>query len=212
MADKDTKPEGASDGSAARLSEKRVYDIKGGVKGKIAPILLTAVLLAVTVLAAATSFMANLDGEGTTSTALPVFLGGVSLLCWFGFSLLAILKRDRTLSKIIFVIFGISIIAFLALMLSEVGSTEASASTMIFGLFSLPYFAVYTLLEAVGLSTGGVVFTTTIIYAVIIAVNVWNFIRLRPAAATGKSDGEKKGFSLRMFEDGGRREDDKNKW
>lgn len=212
MADRDVKPEGAPEETEARSSEKKVYDIKGGVKDKARAILLTAVLLAVTILAATAGLLTNLNGDSTASYALPVFTGGVALLCWFGFTLLAVVKRDRTLSKIIAVIFGVSFVGFFALMLSGVGGTGTDPTALIFGALSLPYFAIYTLFEALGMSSGGVIFTGAIIYVAVIALNVWNFVRLRAPRGQGRPDGEKRGFSLRMFEDGGRREDKKDRW
>ena len=213
MAEKNEPAGSEKDAEGARRAEgKPVYDIKQGVTSKLRPILLTSAGLALTVLAAAAGFIYNLDGAGSSGYGLPVFMGGLTLLGWLGLTLLSIVKRDALQSKIIAVIFGVSFVGFLALMLSGVGGDRVEITAMVFGALSIPYFAIYTMFEALGMSTGGVIFTTAIVYVAFISVNVWNCLRLRKLSDASKKAGEKQGFSLRMFGDGGRREDDKNKW
>ncbi len=154
------------------MAEKKVYDIKSGVKDKLRPILFTGVMLAVTVLAGAASFIAGMGGDATAKD-LPIFLGGLAVLCWLGLTLLAITKRDAMQSKVMVIIFGVSFIAFIGFLTASIHQNELSQ--VMASILALPYLAVYPLFTALGLSPAAVM---TLVYAALIGFNAWNWFRL----------------------------------
>lgn len=205
MADTDEKNENTGEETAVRNSDKKVYDIKGSFKDKVRPIFMTSVMLAVTVIAAAVSLAGGMDAGVPAKSGFVLFLGAVALLCWIGLTVHSVLKKDRTQSIIMLIIFGVSFVGFIALMLSSAGGGGAENTALLFGVLALPYFAAYPLFEAIGLSAGGVM---ALVYIAIIAVNAWNFVRLLKPRKDAVESGML-GYMFGSF-DGG--ENKKDRW
>jgi hypothetical protein len=190
----------------ARNPEKKVYDIKGGFKDKMRPILMTSVMLAVTVIAAAASLAGGMDAGVPSKSGFALFLSFVALLCWIGLTVHSVMKKDRTQSIIMMIIFGVSFVGFVALMLTSAGGGGEESSALILAALALPYFAAFPLFEAMRLSAGGVM---AFVYIAIIAVNAWNFVRLLKLRKDAVESGML-GYMLGSFGDGG--ENKKDRW
>lgn len=205
MAENDERTENTGE-ETARNPEKKVYDIKGSFKDKMRPILMTSVMLAVTVIAAAASLAGGMVAGVPAKSGFALFLGAVALFCWIGMTVHAVVKKDRTQSIIMMIIFGVSFVGFVALILTSAGGGGEESSALIFGALALPYFAAFPLFEAMRLSAGGVM---TFVYIAIIAVNAWNFVRLLKLRKDSAHSGIL-GYMLGSF--GGDGENKKDRW
>nr|HML44707.1 hypothetical protein [Hyphomicrobium zavarzinii] len=196
MAEKDVKPESTAEEAASGSLEKKVRDLKDGSMS-ILRILMLNVALMVTNFAALSNFNANttIYGHSASHMLQPVVWGGFALLCWLGLTWLSVVRRDRVLSKIMSLLFGISFISALAMIISGIrGGTVDDMLASLFGIGNLPYFSVYSFFTAAGLTESSILFVVTLIYAVVITANVWNLIRLGELGGKPEPNGKKCGF------------------
>ena len=147
--------------------QKSKYRLRtGDVKGNLRTILLTALCLAVTVISATVYFLSNMDQPRLGTDELSIFLSVLTLICWAGCTLLAIFTRDASQSKAITVIFAVSLLGYIVFLMSMITESEL---TPIFGIISFSAFAMISFVK----NSGFII----LIYAALIAANLWNWLR-----------------------------------
>jgi hypothetical protein len=219
VAEKDTKQDSQVTESVQEPQQKKVYDIKGGLKGRGRQIILTSLMMAITAVGALVTLSVGMSGLQASSSGMALFFGAVAFVGWIAMTALAVKNKDRTEAIILAVIFFLNIIGFIAIMLlsaggdgngtAGMGETASVGPVILYTLIALPYFAAYPLFEAVGISAVGGMF---VVSAALVAVNAWNFLRLLKRRKKSELEHSKIGYMLGYFSGSEDTDNRKDKW
>ena len=124
MAEKDTKQDSQVTESVQEPQQKKVYDIKGGLKGRGRQIILTSLMMAITAVGALVTLSAGMSGLQASSSGMALFFGAVAFVGWIAMTALAVKNKDRTEAKILSEINLINIIGIITILLLSAGDDD----------------------------------------------------------------------------------------